>query len=570
MIQLDVIQGENSWHEARAKYRRTASLAPAIMGSSKKKSRTEAITYLTTGMEKEFSQWVRDNLLDRGHLIESFAKPMAEKIIGKKLYPITAISDDEYLLASYDGLSADDEDAWECKSWNEKKAEDVRAGIVPDEDLWQVVQQLAIGAKRCMYMVTDGTEERTEYCWLLREEVTEEIERLIAGWNQADKDVADYQPQEYIPAAAAAPIKDLPAVMFTVSGELAIKTNFGAWGIELRNFIALIPEKPATDQEFADCKAAVAAFKKAEAQLDAEESRVLSLVPDIDEMKREKKLLRDLSSTTRLALEKMVVRRDIEVKAEIMQVGKDALAAHIAKLNIRLDGVQMPPIDADWAVAIKSKRNLENMRDAVADLVAASKIKANETADRIDANLKTIAAAGHEHLFGDIATLSIKAPGDLAAAIRIRLDDEAKRIESQRAAIQAEEEAKAKAAQEALLAAERVKMEAAVKAKAEQQAIADAEQRAHEKALAGEPYVLQPAEAAQNNPPQSQAGTLAGVQPEPAAPAAKPSNVVVIEHQAEISAFLASRDFGKEAGKVRAILVEFVKFSEQFNSKKAA
>ena len=29
----------------------------------------------------------------------------------------------------------------------------------------------------------------------------------------------------------------------------------------------------------------------------------------------------------------------------------------------------------------------------------------------------------------------------------------------------------------------------------------------------------------------------------------------------QISAFLASRDFGKEAGKVRAILVEFVKFS---------
>ena len=34
----------------------------------------------------------------------------------------------------------------------------------------------------------------------------------------------------------------------------------------------------------------------------------------------------------------------------------------------------------------------------------------------------------------------------------------------------------------------------------------------------------------------------------------------VIEHQAEISAFIASRDFSKDAGIVRAILVEFVKF----------
>ena len=70
MLLLDVVQGENLWHEARAKYRRTASLAPAIMGSSKKKTRTDAIAYLATGIEKEFSAWVQENLIDRGHLIE--------------------------------------------------------------------------------------------------------------------------------------------------------------------------------------------------------------------------------------------------------------------------------------------------------------------------------------------------------------------------------------------------------------------------------------------------------------------------------------------------------------------
>lgn len=57
---------------------------------------------------------------------------------------------------------------------------------------------------------------------------------------------------------------------------------------------------------------------------------------------------------------------------------------------------------------------------------------------------------------------------------------------------------------------------------------------------------------------------------EATAPVAKPGNVVVIEHQDAISAFLASRDFGKEAGRIRAIIIEYIKFEAQFNSKEAA
>ena len=42
---------------------------------------------------------------------------------------------------------------------------------------------------------------------------------------------------------------------------------------------------------------------------------------------------------------------------------------------------------------------------------------------------------------------------------------------------------------------------------------------------------------------------------------------VVIEHQDGISAFLASRDFAADSGRVRAILVEFVKFQAEWNAK---
>ena len=118
----------------------------------------------------------------------------------------------------------------------------------------------------------------------------------------------------------------------------------------------------------------------------------------------------------------------------------------------------------------------------------------------------------------------------------------------------------------------KIERDAAEKLKAEQEAIAEQTRKdeAAKHVTQHDPVAEAGAVNVQNNPPQSEAGTPAGAQSEPAAPVAKPSNVVVIEHQDEIRAFLASRDFGKETGKVRAILVEFVKFSEQFGNRKTA
>ena len=44
----------------------------------------------------------------------------------------------------------------------------------------------------------------------------------------------------------------------------------------------------------------------------------------------------------------------------------------------------------------------------------------------------------------------------------------------------------------------------------------------------------------------------------------------VVEHQDEIAAFMASRDFRADAGRVRAILVEFVKFQASHTVRKKA
>lgn len=477
-----IIQGENSWHLARAKYRRTASLAPAIMGSSKKKSRTEVIAYMATGVEKEFSQWVQENLLDRGLLIEAYAKPLAEKIIGKKLYPITAISDDEYMLASYDGLSADDEDAWECKSWNEKKAEDVRAGIVPSEDLWQVVQQLAIGANRCLYMVTDGTEDRTEYCWLLREEVTEEIDLLIAGWNQADKDVANYQHIEHIEKPKAEVCIKLPALFVHARGEITTH-NMQEFGEALQakleevRAIALV-----TDQDFSNAKAAAKMFRDKAKEIKVSKESMLSQTVTIGEAARMMDAWSKDLNETALKLEKDVEREDLAKKRVMVGEAGIAFSAHVEALESETRPIQLNVPRPDFAVAIKNKRTYASMQGALDDALAQGRIDADAIAKDVRAKLAWCKehAAGMSFLFPDLQQVIVKPFDDFRLTVTTRIEAqqkaEAAKLEAERVHIQAEEEAKAKAAQDALLSAERANMEADViaKAKAENDAIVDA------------------------------------------------------------------------------------------------
>jgi len=78
---------------------------------------------------------------------------------------------------------------------------------------------------------------------------------------------------------------------------------------------------------------------------------------------------------------------------------------------------------------------------------------------------------------------------------------------------------------------------------------------------------------AKNNP-QIETGMQAGARPalvqtEPAAPVID-QTVTVIAHQDEIGAFLKTRNFGKDEGRIRAIFVEFIKFQDGRKLKVAA
>lgn len=454
----NLVQGSDPWHQFRFEHH-GASEAAAVLGLSKTTTRNELMRMKHSGLAREFSDWVQRNVLDKGHELEAKARPHAEAFIADDLYAVTC--SDGKLSASCDGLTLGGEIAWEHKQVNVELFAHVAASRVPEEHMPQCQQVLMVtGAGKLIFTVSDGTPERMVHAEVLPDAAW--FERIRAGWAQFDIDLASGAPPERAaPAAVAAPVESLPAVLVRMSGALTVDSNLDAFGVALRAFIAKIPGRPTTDQEFADTDAACKALKKAEDALAAEEDRALAGMSDVEQMRRLVAELRSLARTTRLAREKMVEARKLEIRTEEVGRGKTALAEFVNGLNTALGKPYMPPsaAQADFALAIKGLRSLDSVRAAIDQKIADGKIAASAVQQRILANLNTLREhAEHGHLFPDVATLVLKTPEDLAAMIGSRIAEhqakEAKRLEAERERIRAEEQAKAQREAAARQAAE--------------------------------------------------------------------------------------------------------------------
>lgn len=468
MIQHQITQGSEAWHA----YRRThlnASDAPAMMNVSPYKKRSELIRELATGITAEISADTQ-RIFDDGHRYEALARPLQEEIIGEELFPVVG-SKGKY-SASFDGLTMLGDTAAEHKTLN-----DTLRAFFNDMDtvspqyrdayvanhlplLYQVQMEqqcMVSGAGRVLFMASKWNgdtlvEER--HCWYtpnlsLRAEI-------IAGWEQLEADVAAYVPAEVVEPVTAAPQEHLPAPSVQLTGALAVASNLKPFGEALRAFVARIPAKPGTDQEFADTERACKSLKDAEDRLQAAEDTALASMSDVETMRRTIAELRDLARTTRLAAEKLVKGRKEQIREEEVRRGKTVVVDHVAGLNRRLGGTYIVDLTrGDFAGAIKGLKSLDSLRNAIDTEIAAAKIEANQVADKVDANLKAIASADAPQLFSDLRVLVLKAPDDLAAVISQRVAAEQKRHEEERERIRKQEadrlerEAKEKADAEA-------------------------------------------------------------------------------------------------------------------------
>lgn len=500
----DLAQGSPEWHAHRATHF-NASDAPAMMGCSPYMNRTQLLQRMKTGISQDVDA-ATQRRFDDGHRFEALARPLAEQAIGEDLYPVTG-SEGE-LSASFDGLTMAEDIAFEHKTLND----DLRAAMttmdgaaLPLQYRVQMEQQcLVSGCSKILFMATkwdgDTLVERRE-AWYLPD--LELRAKIVAGWKQFAADLATFTPAEVVAEVVGRTPGTLPALRIEVTGAVTA-SNLSAFKTHALEVFGAINRELKTDQDFADAEKAVKWCGDVEERLAAAKQHALSQTESIDALFR---TIDDISAEARrvrLDLDKLVKARKEAIRGEIVAEGVKGLADHIASLNARLGRSYMPSVPADFGGAIKGKKSLDSMKDAVSTVLANAKIEANRVADMIDANLKTLAAAEPATLFPDAAQLVLKAADDLAAVISSRI-----------AAHKAAEEAKAKA----------VEAPAAAPAPA--------------------PSVTQIAPAA--------------------------ARQVVVEQQDLISAFLASRAWGRgEEAKARAVVVEFEKFRAGFQLRKAA
>lgn len=477
----NLLQGSDDWHAFRFAHH-GASEAAAMLGLSKKVSRTELVRMKATGLAKEFSDWVQENILDYGHEVEALARPNAEKILADELYPVTLSLGRE--SASCDGLNMAETIGFEHKQWNEELAAAVAGNDLPDDHKPQVQQLMVTGAEKWMFMVSDGTVENMVWMWVYPDAVW--FDRIRAGWEQFDADVANYKQVDHAVKPEAAPAAALPALVVHTEGKV-VSSNLMVYQKAAEKFLSTIKTDLQDDQDFADAEYNVKFCGEAEDKLELAKAAALAQTSTIDEVMRTVDHIKAQFRAKRLELEKLVKTRKEQIKETILNEGKREYADHVAALEKEIAPLRLALLPPDFAGAMKNKRTLASLHDAVNTTLANAKIEANQKA--ADYRLKQAwcreHAAGHGALFMDMAQIIGKPMDDFQLVVRTRIADheraEAAKQEALRAKIAAEEKAKAEAAAAAELAAQRradAECQAAeAKAAAERQATADQAER---------------------------------------------------------------------------------------------
>lgn len=447
----NLVQGSPEWKAHRAGCHNASDLS-AAMGSSSYKSRTDLIRQMASGIDPEIDA-ATQRRFDDGHRFEALARPLAEKIIGRDLYPITASIEIDGLArrlsASLDGATDDDSTNFEHKSLNADLAAALDQGFIPEEYWPQMEQGMLInGAGRTLFMASKWDENdnliEEKHCWY--ESRPELRAKIVPTWRQIEEDAASYQHIETKPAVVVAAIEDLPALNVQINGSV-IASNLDGWRETVVARIQAINTDLKSDEDFAVAEKTASFLSDGEKRLDAVRSAVQAQAADIDAVFRTIDKLREEMRAKRLNLEKLVKARKESIRIEIMQDAQAKLAEHVKNLNERIGWFNgcpiITPAAADFAAAIKGKKTVSSLRDACDTELARAKIATSAIADRIEANRK--AMGDHAALFPDFPHVCTKTPEDFANLVAVRVQQQ-KEAEAKREAERAEAERKAQAA----------------------------------------------------------------------------------------------------------------------------
>jgi predicted phage-related endonuclease len=448
LVEHDLIQGTQAWSDFRLEHD-GASEAAVMLGISDLATRTELLDAKSTGISKEFSEWVQEHILDNGHRVEAMARPLIEQQFGIKLYPVVYSRGKP--SASCDGITMSGSVGWEHKQWNTKLAEAVAAGNLPEKYMAQPQQCLLLtGAEKWIFTVSDGTEENMVSMEIHPDQ--EWFARILDGWAQFNKDRETHVPKVIAEKPKAEVVIELPALFVHAKGEIT-ESNMKEFGIALATRLEEVRAiKLVTDQDFANAKGAATMFREQIQKLKQAKEAMLSQTVTIGEAARMIDAWSEDLRVTALQLEKDVEREDLAKKRAMVDAATVAFNEHVAALEAETKptrlNIQMP----NFAGEIKGKRNYASMQDAIDTALANAKISADAIAQDVRSKLAWCKAnaEGYGFLFSDMQQIIFKATDDFQLLVSSRIDQHKKaeeaKLEAEREKIRAEEEAKAKAA----------------------------------------------------------------------------------------------------------------------------
>ena len=426
METVNLIQGTPEWHAHRRNHF-NASDAPAMLGLSPYKTRTQLLHQMATGDVPEVDAATQKRF-DYGHRFEALARPLAEEFIGQELFPVVGVLGK--LSASFDGLTMDESIGFEHKTLNAE----LRAAMAGTESgtalppgyRAQMEQQLMIaGAQRILFMASSWRGDELieeQHCWY--ESDPQMRAAIEQGWAQFEKDLATYTPAQVQTQPVGRTPETLPALRVEVTG-MVTASNLAEFKAHAFEVFAAINTDLQTDQQFADADKAVKWCGDVEDRLAAAKQHALSQTESIDLLFRTIDDIAAEARRVRLDLSKKIDAEKLNRRNEIMRAGAEALAKHVHSLNDRLGVAYMPvgAAQADFAGAMKGKKTVASLKEAVATTLANAKIAASAIADKIQINLQALAKVPEEYrsLFPDAGIIVQKAADDFDALVKARI-----------------------------------------------------------------------------------------------------------------------------------------------------
>ena len=447
MQERKIIQGTPEWHEFRAQHL-NASDAPAMMGESPYKTRDELLREKATGVAADVSEETQRRF-DAGHRFEALARPLAEKIIGEELYPV--VGSNGRFAASFDGMTMLGDVIFEHKTLSA-----ALAAIGPDDQLplhyrIQIEHQLLVsGAEKCLFMATkwDAADQLIGelHRWCFTDLVLRQ--RIVDGWAQFEKDLADYVPPEAKPEAVGRAPDALPALSIELTGQVTT-SNLAEFRAHAQAVLGSIKRDGfQTDEDFANADKTAKWCADVESRLDAAKQHALAQTTSIDELFRTLDAIKEDTRQVRISLEKTVKARKEAVKLERIAKAKSDFAAHVAALQSEIADVRLTVLTPDFGGAIKGLKTLVSVDNAIGVAMANAKIAADQQAADVRAKLAWFNENAEEYrsLFSDLQQLIgwrfDEFKQAVTARIVLRKQAEEARLEAERERIRKEEAAK--------------------------------------------------------------------------------------------------------------------------------